>query len=147
MLHIVLDSILRDTPETEQLDLLFSVFVDILDPDRIDKNRLDHALQLVDFLRTRLRAGHASQFNLAFRKFYNALHRLIIDANRDGSTAKLIEARRAILKLTGPDYGFEFLRNCLDESFFTRDELSEYILTLVGPQSVARLQPNYFQIH
>jgi hypothetical protein len=147
MLHTEIDMILRDAAEADQLDLLFAAFADILDQERIDPRQIERALHILDYLRAGLRPDHPSQFNLAFRKFYNALLRLIIDANRDGSSETLKEARRAIIKLTGPDYGFEFLRNCVDESSFSRDDLAKTILSLIGPQLLSRLHPDHFRLH
>lgn len=144
---LAIDTALRESSEAEQLDLLFTALVEMLDQDKIDERQMDRALQIVDFLREQLRPDHPSRFNLAFRKFYHALRKLIIDAKRDGSKTKLKVARCAVLKLTCPDYGFEFLRNCIDESSFARDELAELILTLIGPQLLARLQPGNFRIH
>jgi hypothetical protein len=147
MLHIEISTLLRDAPETDQLDLLFAAFADLLDQECLDQHQTKQALHILDYLRDNLRADHPSHFNLAFRKFYHALHRLIIDAHGDGSKERLSEARRAILKLTSPQYGFEFLRNCIDESTFARDDMAKILVTLIGPQRLARLQPGSIRLH
>ena len=147
MLPFYIDKALRESTEAEQLDLLFAAFVEILDQDKIDERQMDRALQILDFLSEQLRSDHASQFNLAFRKFYHALRRLVTEAKLDDTKNKITEARCAILKLTRQDFCFEFLRNCIDESSFARNELSERILALIGPQLLARMQPENLRIH
>ena len=147
MMNADIDLILQDVAEAEHLDLLFAAFAECLDQEQINHGQIKEALHILDYLHTGLRSDHPSQFNLAFRRFYKALQRLIIDANRDGSPQKLTEARRAIVKLTGPDYGFEFLRNCVDESLFSRDELTQTLVMFIGPQLLAHSQPDHFKLH
>lgn len=96
----------------------------------VDPARVVEVIEVIDFLRTHLRPDHPSAFNLAFRKFYRDLHRLMIDANRDGCSQKLDQARTSIAKLLGPMLNHDFLRNCQDESLFERGTLESMLMSL-----------------
>jgi len=132
------DALARATP-IDQLELLFGLLSNLIggcatrnDQGRqsIDPALLVQIIEVIDFLRAHLRPDHPSAFNMAFRKFYNCLHRSMIDAARDGCSQQLDKARNAIAKLLGPMMYYDFLRNCHDESLFDQKTLEDMLLHL-----------------
>ena len=137
--EIDLKEALADATPIDRLELLFGMLGKLISDcatrndqgrDSIDPALVVEVIEVIDFLRTHLRPDHPSAFNMAFRKFYRDLHRLMIDANRDGCRQKLDQARKAIAKLLGPMLGHDFLRNCHDESLFERLSLETMLLNL-----------------
>ena len=137
--EIDLKGALAQASPIDRLELLFGLLTKLIAGcvNRNDQGRqsIDPALVVevigvIDFLRAHLRPDHPSAFNMAFRKFYHYLHRLMIDANRDGCSQKLDQARNAIAKLLGPMLDHDFLRNCHDESLFEQKPLEDIMLHL-----------------
>ena len=132
------EALTQATP-IDRLELLFGMLAKLisncatLNDQRnhsIDPDLVVEVIDVIDFLREHLRADHPSAFNLAFRKFYLDLHRLMIDANRDGCSRKLDQACQAITKLLGPMLNHDFLRNCQDESLFERTRIDSVLMHL-----------------
>ena len=139
MEEIDLKEALADATPIDRLELLFGMLGKLIrdcttrndqGQDSIDPALVVEVIEVIDFLRAHLRPDHPSAFNMAFRKFYRDLHRLMIDANCDGCRQKLDQARKAIAKLLGPMLGHDFLRNCQDESLFERASLESMLLNL-----------------
>jgi len=137
--EIDLKEALADATPIDRLELLFGMLGKLISDcaarndqghDSIDPALVVEVIEVIDFLREHLRPDHPSAFNMAFRKFYRDLHRLMIDANRDGCRQKLDQARKAIAKLLGPMLDHDFLRNCQDESLFERASLESMLMNL-----------------
>ena len=139
MEEIDLKEALADATPIDRLELLFGMLAKLIGDctarndqgqNSIDPALVVEVIEVIDFLRAHLRPAHPSAFNMAFRKFYRDLHRLMIDANRDGSSQKLDHARKAIAKLLSPMLDHDFLRNCQDESLFERASLESMLTHL-----------------
>ena len=139
MEEIDLKEALADATPIDRLELLFGMLGKLIrdcatrndqGQDSIDPALVVEVIEVIDFLRAHLRPDHPSAFNMAFRKFYRDLNRLMIDANHEGCRQKLDQSRKAIAKLLGPMLGHDFLRNCQDESLFESFALETMLLHL-----------------
>jgi hypothetical protein len=137
--EIDLKEALADATPIDRLELLFGMLGKLIrdcatrndqGQDSIDPALVVEVIEVIDFLRAHLRPDHPSAFNMAFRKFYRDLNRLMIDANHEGCRQKLDQSRKAIAKLLGPMLGHDFLRNCQDESLFESFALETMLLHL-----------------
>jgi len=135
-----LDSIFEDlvceASEEELLSILFGVLQSFLDTawgaaaagDDIGRTHAVHgALDVIAFLRERLHKDSPRPANGVMRRFYNAVHRQIIDSCRDESAEGLRGVRLSIAKVVEPPYSRSFFRNCAQETRMVRAELVRFL--------------------
>jgi flagellin-specific chaperone FliS len=135
-----LDSIFEDlvceASEEELLSILFGVLQSFLDSawsaasenDEIGRRHSVYgALDVIAFLRELLHKDGARPANGVLRRFYNAMHRQIIDSCRDGSGEGFRGVRRSIAKVVEPPYSRSFFQNCAQETRMIRSELVRFL--------------------
>ena len=135
-----LDSIFEDhvceASEEELLSILFGVLQSFLDSawssavagDELGrKHAVYGALDVIAFLRERLHKGSQRPANGVLRRFYNAVHRQIIDSCRDDSAEGFRGVRQSIAKVVEPPYSQSFFRNCAQETRIVRAELVRFL--------------------
>lgn len=85
------------------------------EPQRI-KAGANRALSVINFLREGL--GHTSDdpFHGAFKRFYNHMHRQIIDALRDKRPEAFATIAASIATLTSDDNASAFVGHCIEQS-------------------------------
>ena len=96
--------------------------------DERDARRINaganRALSVIAFLRESLAAKPDDPFHAAFKRFYNHMHRQIIDAMRDGNHAAYAPIARSIGTLTSDDNASAFVGHCLEQSALREHRLN-----------------------
>ena len=94
------------------------------------KARVRRIVAALNFLRESLAQKPADPFHMAFKRFYNHLHRQIIDAHRDQRPAGFGAAARSIETLISQAHAPAFIGHCLEQSVWRENRLS-FVLQLL----------------
>ena len=92
--------------------------------------RVRRIVAALNFLRESLAQKPADPFHMAFKRFYNHLHRQIIDAHRDGRSNGFAAAARSIETLISQAHANAFIGHCLEQSVWRENRLS-FVLQLL----------------
>lgn len=114
---------------------------DSLEPTQV-KPRLGRVIAGLNFLRESLAQKPADPFHSAFRRFYNHLHRQIIDAHRDGSKVGFAAAARSIEILISQAHAGAFIGHCLEQSVWRDNRLSIVLQLLFASPASAKQEPH-----
>lgn len=101
--------------------------------------RVHRILGAIAFLRESLSDKPDDPFHAAFKRFYNHLHRQIIDALRDGNHAGYVAAARSIETLISEDHAPAFIGHCLEQSEWREHRLAFVLerLFVIAPKADA----------
>ena len=124
--------VISEAEMSERVLILFGLLRNTLaqlsheaDGRRIEANA-NRALSVIAFLRDGLAEKPDDPFHAAFKRFYNHMHRQIIDALRDRNNAAFAPIARSIATLTSDDNASAFIGHCLEQS-----ELREHRLNFI----------------
>jgi len=102
-----------------------------------ERAHVHRILAAVAFLREGLTDKPEDPFHCAFKRFYNHLHRQIIDAHRDHNPAGYRAAARSIEMLISEAHAPAFIGHCLEQSEW-RDHRLTFVLErlfVLGPKT------------
>lgn len=114
--------LVSDAATGERLLILFGLLKNTLsglaresDQIRIDAGAM-RALSVISFLREGLVRKPDDPFHAAFKRFYNNMHRQVIDALRDQSYGAFASIAKSIGTLISDENASAFIDNCLEQS-------------------------------
>lgn len=120
----------RDACPAERVQLLFGLLKNLLNAmaqshqeTRRREAGVYHALSTISFLRESLVARPDDPFHGAFKRFYNNLHRQIIDAVRDLDFQALAGPARSIGTLISDANADAFVGHCIGQSAWREHRL------------------------
>jgi hypothetical protein len=126
-------SVVREAETGERILMVFALVRSMLsglghqtDAPNATRARVHRILGAIAFLRESLADKPEDPFHSAFKRFYNHLHRQIIDALRDGNSCGYLAAARSIETLISEAHAPAFIGHCVEQS-----EWREHRLTFV----------------
>lgn len=101
---------------------------------------VDRALSVIAFLRDSLAQKPEDPFHGAFKRFYNHMHRQIIDALRDERNADFVAIAASIGTLTSNENASAFVGHCIEQSELRAHRLRFILERLFAAQKGPLLQ-------
>lgn len=141
-LNALLESVVRDCSREERIMMLFGILDNLLKRVRHDEDarrKLESvhlAVDVVNFLKSNLGVHKDPLFNAAYKRFYTAIHRRIIDAYKHGANEEFDAIRASIAKLTSPPFSKSFFSNFTREAAIDDEEIVRFLLS-PGARSAA----------
>ena len=138
----------REAETAERVLMVFGLLRQMLltlaqpgcEPARL-KAGINHAVATVAFLRESLIGKPHDPFHDGFKRFYNQLHRQIIDAARDRNYAALAGSARSIETLISEAHADAFVGHCMEQSAWRENRLTfllERLFAAVPEESAFR---------
>lgn len=157
-LDALLEGVVRDSSREERIMMLFGILDNLLksawragledDADR--KLECVHlAVDVVNFLKSNLGVHKDPLFKAAYKRFYTAIHRRIIDAHKNGVSEEFDMIRASLAKLTSPPFSKSFFSNFTRESAIDDEEIVRFLLS-PGPRKAvlsARASAPHYTSH
>jgi flagellin-specific chaperone FliS len=141
----VLEGIIHDSSREERIMMLFGILDSLLktawlscvNEDNVKKRECVHAaIDVVNFLKKNLGVSKDLLFNAAYKRFYTAIHRKIIDAHKNGTNEEFQTIRASVAKLTSPPFSKAFFSNLMHESAIDDGEIMRYLLSPISKNAL-----------
>jgi flagellin-specific chaperone FliS len=138
MIDVLFQDLLVEASEEEHVSILFNALQNFLTlawgggaagKAEAQRDGVVGAVAIVCFLRDHLKKGKRSPANGVLRRFYNAAHRQIINAHRDGTWEHFHEVKSQIAKVVQRPYSRSFFMNCTSETNIGKAELVRFLLS------------------
>lgn len=142
--------VVREAEDAERILMVFGLIRNMLsalgretDKPNAAQARVQRVLAAIAFLRESLVDKPEDPFHAAFKRFYNHLHRQIIDALRDGNLAGYTAGARSIETLISEVHASAFIGHCLEQSEWREHRLAFVLerLFAIAPKAEESVAP------
>jgi hypothetical protein len=137
-------SVVREAETSERILMVFGLIRTMLSglghqagSTKATRARVHRVLGAIAFLRESLADKPEDPFHAAFKRFYNHLHRQVIDALRDSNPAGYVAAARSIETLISEAHAPAFIGHCLEQSEWREHRLAFVLerLFVIAPKA------------